>query len=89
MVAGSMVFLFGEQVFHTQYLAADQSCLKLYPMNFLDANLISTARERGFRYFSFGTSTEEHGRVLNKKLAEFKEGFGTQYGMNRTFVKEL
>ena len=58
-------------------------------MNFLDANLIRTARERGFSYFSFGTSTEEHGTVLNKKLAEFKEGFGTQYGMNRTFVKEL
>ena len=89
MIAGSMVFLFGSQVFHTQYLAADQSCLKLYPMNFLDANLIRTARERGFSYFSFGTSTEEHGTVLNKKLAEFKEGFGTQYGMNRTFVKEL
>lgn len=89
MIAGSMVFLFGSQVFHTQYLAADQNCLKLYPMNFLDANLICTARERGFRYFSFGTSTEEHGTVLNKKLAEFKEGFGTQYGINRTFVKEL
>lgn len=89
MIAGSMVFLFGSQVFHTQYLAADQNCLKLYPMNFLDANLIRTARERGFRYFSFGTSTEEHGAVLNKKLAEFKEGFGTQYGINRTFVKEL
>ncbi|MDE6363383.1 MAG: GNAT family N-acetyltransferase [Lachnospiraceae bacterium] len=89
MIAGSMVFLFGRQVFHTQYLAADQNCLKLYPMNFLDANLICTARERGFRYFSFGTSTEEHGTVLNKKLAAFKEGFGTQHGLNRTFVKEL
>lgn len=89
MIAGSMVFLFGSQVFHTQYLAADQSCLKLFPMNFLDANLIMTARERGFRYFSFGTSTEEHGKILNKKLAEFKEGFGTQYGINKTFVKSL
>lgn len=89
MIAGSMVFLFADRVFHTQYLAADQGCLKLFPMNFLDANLISTARERGFRYFSFGTSTEDHGRVLNKKLAEFKEGFGTQYGINKTFVKSL
>lgn len=89
MIAGSMVFLFGTQVFHTQYLAADQSCLKLFPMNFLDANLIMTARERGFRYFSFGTSTEEHGKVLNKHLAEFKEGFGTQYGINKMYVKNL
>lgn len=89
MIAGSMVFLFGQAVFHTQYLAADQSCLKLFPMNFLDANLISTAHARGFRYFSFGTSTEDHGKILNKKLAEFKEGFGSCYGTNRTFVKEL
>lgn len=87
MIAGSMVFLFGSKVFHTQYLAADQSCLKLFPMNFLDTNLIMVAREKGFQYFSFGTSTEEHGKALNKHLAEFKEGFGTQYGINRTFVK--
>lgn len=89
MVAGSMVFLFGSRVFHTQYLAANQSCLKMFPMNFLDVNLIRTARERGFRYFSFGTSTEEHGTILNKRLAVFKESFGTQYGINKTFVKEL
>ncbi|MCM1184229.1 MAG: GNAT family N-acetyltransferase [Roseburia sp.] len=87
MVAGSMVFLFENKVFHTQYLAADQDSLKLFPMNFMDANLIRTAREKNFRYFSFGISTEEHGRVLNKSLAEFKEGFGTQYAINKTFVK--
>lgn len=87
MVAGSMVFLFGNQVFHTQYLAADQECLALFPMNFMDANLIMTARERKFRYLSFGISTEEHGKVLNKNLAEFKEGFGAQYAVNKTFVK--
>jgi hypothetical protein len=87
MIAGSMIFLFKEQVFHTQYLAADQSCLKMYPMNYLDVKLIETAKERGFRYFSFGTSTFEHGKVLNKPLIEFKAGFGTEFGMNRTFVK--
>lgn len=93
IIAGSMVFLFnnfsGNNVFHTQYLAADQSCLKMYPMNFMDYNLIKTARDRGFRYMSFGTSTFEHGKVLNKPLAEFKEGFGTQYGVNKTYVKRL
>ncbi|MBQ2407450.1 MAG: GNAT family N-acetyltransferase [Lachnospiraceae bacterium] len=87
MIAGSMVFLFENKVFHTQYLAADQSCLKMFPMNYLDTNLIMTAKERGFQYFSFGTSTEEHGKVLNKRLAEFKEGFGTQYGINKMYVK--
>lgn len=89
MISGSMVFLFGDAVFHTQYLAADQSCLKLFPMNFMDYNLIKTARTRGFRYFSFGTSTYEHGKVLNKPLAMFKEGFGTQCGLNKTYVRKL
>lgn len=89
MIAGSMVFLFGESVFHTQYLAADQSCLKLYPMNFMDYKLIEMARARGFRYFSFGTSTYEHGKILNKPLAEFKQGFGTQCGINKTYAKDL
>lgn len=89
MIAGSLVFLFGDRVFHTQYLAADQEQLALYPMNYLDYHLIETARDRGFRYFSFGTSTYEHGKVLNKTLAEFKEGFGTQCGLNKTYVKRL
>ena len=89
MIAGSMVFNFDNRVFHTQYLAADQTCLKMYPMNFLDTNLIITAKERGFRYFSFGTSTGERGKVLNKPLAQFKEGFGTEFGLNKSFFKAL
>lgn len=39
MIAGSMVFNFQMNVFHTQYLAADQQYLNLYPMNFLNTNL--------------------------------------------------
>lgn len=89
MISGSMMFLFDKKVFHAQYFAADQNCLNLYPMNFLDANLIAAAREMGFRYFSFGTSTLEHGKVLNKPLAEFKEGFGAQYSINKTYVKSI
>lgn len=89
MIAGSMIFLFGDTVFHTQYLAADQGSLKMYPMNFMDYNLIKTAKARGFKYFSFGTSTHEHGKVFNRPLAEFKEGFGTQCGLNKTYVKDL
>ena len=87
MIAGSMVFNFNNLTLHTQYLAADQTMLKCYPMNYLNASLITLARERGFRYMSFGTSNEDNGKVLNKSLAQFKEGFGTKYGLNRTFIK--
>jgi len=87
MVAGSMVFRFGKKVFHTQYLAANQNMLSLYPSEFLYKNLIETAREEGFEKLSFGTSTLEHGTILNKSLAQFKEGFGTFEYVNRTYTK--
>lgn len=92
LMAGSMTFLFknnNKTVFHTQYLASSQENLELFPNNFNDANLIKVAKERGYDIFSFGTSTLEHGAVLNEKLAEFKEGFGTTYSNNKVWIKEL
>ncbi len=89
LLAGSMVFLFGNEVFHTQYLAAAQDDLKMFPNNYLDTNLIMLAKSMKYRYFSFGISTEEHGKVLNHSLAEFKEGFGTGYSNNKTWYKVI
>lgn len=89
MIAGTMLFYFEKRVLHTQYLAQNAEYAKLYPMNFMDVNLIRLARDKGFEKFSFGISTEEEGRVLNKGLALFKEGFGCDFGMNRTFIKNL
>ena len=89
MLSGSMVFKFEKEVFHTQYLASDQNNLKLFPMEFLNTNLIKIAKEQGYDYFSFGISTEEHGKVLNEGLAQFKEGFGSKYCINRTYFKKL
>lgn len=89
LIAGSMVFLFEADVFHTQYLAADPNHLDVFPMNYLDWNLIRVAKEEGFKRFSFGISTEEHGRVLNESLATFKEGFGGIHSLNWTYSKVL
>ncbi len=89
MVAGSMVFRFGKKVFHTQYLAANQNLLSSYPSEFLYEKLIETAYREEFEYLSFGTSTLEHGKVLNKSLAQFKEGFGTFEYVNKTYSKTL
>ena len=89
MLAGTMVFKFNRQVFHTQYLASDQTKLSLYPMEFLNTNLIKIAKGQGYEYFSFGISTEEHGKILNEGLALFKEGFGSSFCINRTYFKNL
>jgi len=79
LIAGSMVYKFSNKVFHTRYLAANPVYLKFFYMNFIDTQLIKTAYEERFRYFSFGISTEENGRILNYNLAEFNAGFRTTY----------
>lgn len=89
LIAGAMLFLFGKDVLHTQYLAQDYEYSKLFPMNYLDYNLIKLAKENGFKRFSFGISTENRGKTLNVGLALFKEGFGTKYCNNRSYYKEL
>lgn len=89
LVAGTMLFSFGKQVLHTQYLAQDPDCGRLYLMNFLNFQLIQLAREKGYSKFSFGISTEDRGKVLNKGLALFKEGFGCDFSINRSYTKLL
>lgn len=88
MISGSMVFILNN-VFHTQYLCANPDYLYLKPMDFMDGNLIKIAFEENFKFFSFGISTEQHGKYLNETLAKFKEGFGTHFYINKTFYKEI
>ena len=87
LVAGTMLFYFGKSVLHTQYLAQDPEYSNLFLMNYLDYQLLEQAKERGFNKFSFGISTEERGKVLNKGLALFKEGFGCDFCVNRSYFK--
>ena len=90
MIAGSMVFNFNDKkVFHTQYLASRHDCLDLCPNEFLYVNLIKEALRQQYRFLSYGTSTLEHGAVLNKNLALYKEGFNTESYVNRTYTLEL
>lgn len=87
MIAGSMVFIFNGNIFHTQYLSSDEEYLKLFPMDFLITNLIETAVNNGMKKFSFGICTEDQGRYLNLGLSRFKEGFGVEFGINRSYEK--
>lgn len=87
LIAGSMVFIFYNEIFHTQYLASDQEYLKYYPMDFLIYNLIEQAVKRGMKKLTLGICTENQGRELNMGLARFKEGFGTKYALNKSYEK--
>lgn len=85
LTAGSMIFTFGDDIIHTQYLCSDEDYLHLFSMDFLIANLIKTALERNMRIFSFGVCTEDQGRYLNFGLSRFKEGFGSVFCINKSY----
>ena len=87
LIAGSMIFIFFEEIFHTQYLSSDQAYLKYFPMEFLIYNLIEQAVDKGMKKFTFGICTENRGRELNMGLARFKEGFGAEYALNKSYEK--
>ena len=89
LIAGGMIFKFEKQVFHTQYLAVMQDRKDTFANEFLYKSLIEEAKKEGYQYLSFGTSTFDGGKVLNRPLAQYKEGFGTSEYVNRTYIKNL
>ena len=64
-------------VAHTQYLANSEEGREIGALDFLLDYLIKDIY-KGKKYFDFGISTEEGGRILNKGLIAQKEGFGAR-----------
>lgn len=90
MIAGSMMFYFDKAgCAHTQYLAAKQAYNKLSPMTFMYYSMIVEMKERGYQNISWGTATEDLGRVLNMGLITSKEDFGSSYCNNLTYYCAL
>lgn len=89
MIAGSMLFYFNNDIVHTQYLSSDEEYLNLFPMDFLIYNLIKVGVEKNKKIFSFGICTEDRGKYLNLGLSRFKEGFGTEFCINKSYEKVL
>ncbi len=87
MIAGSVLFYFNDDIVHTQYLSSDEEYLSMFPMDFLIYNLISVGIQKNKRIFSFGICTEDRGQYLNLGLSRFKEGFGTEFCVNRSYEK--
>lgn len=77
MIAAALLFMF-DGVVHTQYLAANDQGRESGALDFLIESSIKESQEKGFTYFSFGTSTEQQGKVLNVGLAAQKESFGAR-----------
>lgn len=76
LVAGVIAYDLGHAV-HAQYIAASQRGRELGALDMLfDALITNTYAPK--RYFSFGISTEQAGRVLNGSLIAQKEYFGAR-----------
>jgi Acetyltransferase (GNAT) domain len=75
VVAGVVLFETG-RVVHTQYIASSDAGREAAALDAVLEHCIERAQESGARFFDFGISTEDEGRVLNADLHKFKSEFG-------------
>src|SRR5438552_4708383 len=76
MCAGTVLYC-APPTIHAQYIASDDAARTNGALDLLFSMLIGMNWPKA-RYFDFGNSNEEGGRMLNRGLAEFKEGFGAR-----------
>lgn len=76
VLAGIVLYLAGP-VAHVQYIAATSEGREVGALDLLLESLIADSLMVA-RWFDFGISNEEDGRVLNEGLIEQKEGFGAR-----------
>ncbi len=89
-VAGEVLFV-SQQVAHAQYGHASQQGREVSALDFLYLTLIDRFRDQepDIRYFDFGTSNEQGGRILNESLIAQKEGFGGRGIAYKTYLLTL
>jgi len=88
MLAAGMLFLFPRtRAVHAQNLSADYRFTEFSPVTWLYYKVIECAKAQGYKYLSWGISTEDAGKKLNMGLIRNKESYGSRYDLNRTFIK--
>lgn len=77
-VAGGIVVYETDQVAHSQYSHATTEAKNHGVIDLLYLHLLDYYKRvrPDIRYFDFGISNEEHGRLLNSNLISYKEDFG-------------
>ena len=74
-IAGTYVFIYNNNVVHTQYMTATDAARKTGALDLLVDYLINRYAPT-HTFLDFGISTEDDGRWLNEGLIYQKEGFG-------------
>lgn len=88
VLAGVLFFIFDKTV-HCQYISSSSSGSDVGALDFLFENSIKEFETKGFNYFSFGTSNECDGNVLNEGLYRFKRQFGSVSMCHKFYEFEL
>lgn len=74
-IAGAVLF-HSAMVTHAQYIASSEEGYNLHALDALFEWCIKRAQKAGRRFFDFGISNENEGRILNSGLYDFKTEFG-------------
>lgn len=88
LVAGAVLFRAGP-VLHAQYLASDNEGRSVSALDLVIEEAIDLALDEDLRYFDFGTSNSEEGRLLNQPLYYFKVSFGAGGVVHEYFEMDL
>lgn len=75
-VEAGVVFFNSRSVWHAQYIAASESAYEVSALDAVFDSAINEAQQAGVRYFDFGTSNEDGGKILNDGLYRYKSEFG-------------
>ncbi len=75
VVAGVVLFA-TTQAIHAQYTASSAAGYETCALDAVFEHCIKQTASAGIRYFDFGNSNEQEGRVLNTDLYQFKSEFG-------------
>ena len=76
VVEAGIVLFNSPRVWHAQYIAASETAYKVSALDAIFDVSITEALSAGARYFDFGTSNEDSGKVLNDGLYRYKSEFG-------------
>lgn len=85
LVAG-VLFFNNLPVFHAQYIASSANGNNISALDFLFNESIKYAESSGYKYFDFGISTTNNGKVINSGLYSFKSEFGAT-GISHEFFE--
>ena len=75
LVAGVVLFV-TPTAYHAQYIASCELGHEISALDFVFESAIDAAAKQGRRWFDFGISNEDQGKVLNDGLYRFKSEFG-------------